>query len=115
MTFDNGRMKEYIEALFNVFHIVNSRSDDKGDRKFKFIALIIYNYMVKMAKDNDIDLRELNVKKNVDLSVIFDYININQIELYDFSKIEMDSVDVTKREDIERFVLSHVYYITQTK
>ena len=71
--------------------------------------------MVKTAKDNDIDLREVSVKQNVDLSVIFDYINTNQIELYDFSKIEMESVDITKREDIERFVLSHVYYITQTK
>jgi hypothetical protein len=98
-----------------VFHIVNGRSDQKGDRKFKYIALIIYNYMVKTAKDNDIDLREVSVKQNVDLSVIFDYINTNQIELYDFSKIEMESVDITKREDIERFVLSHVYYITQTK
>jgi hypothetical protein len=109
------QMKEYIEALFNVFHIVNNKSDQKGDRKFKYVALIIYNYMVKTAKDNNIDLRDLVVHNNVDLSVIFDYINKNQIELYDFNKIEIDSVDITKREDIERFVLTHVYYITQSK
>jgi hypothetical protein len=108
------KMKEYIESIFNVFHIVNNKSDQRGDRKFKYIALIIYNYMVKTAKDNEIDLRELNVNTQVDLSVIFDYINFNEIQLYDFSKIEMDSVDITKREDIERFVLTHVYYITQT-
>jgi len=113
MPFD--KIKEYVEELFNVFHIVNNKSDQKGDRKSKYIALIIYNYMVKTAKDNNIDLRDLSVKKSVDLSSIFEYINENQIELYDFSKIEMDSVDITKREDIERFVLTHIYYITQQR
>ena len=44
MPFD--KMKEYVEALFNVFHIVNDKSDQKGDRKSKYIALVIYNYMV---------------------------------------------------------------------
>jgi hypothetical protein len=113
MSFD--RMKEYVEALFNVFNIVNNKSDQKGDKKSKYIALVIYNYMVKTAKDNNVDLRELNVNKKVDLSIIFDYINHNQIQLYDFNNIEMESVDITKREDIECFVLTHVYYITQGK
>jgi hypothetical protein len=112
MPFD--KMKEYVEALFNVFHIVNDKSDQKGDRKSKYIALVIYNYMVKIAKDNNIDLREITIHKIVDLVVIFDYINSNNIELYDFSKIQLESVDITKREDIERFVLTHIYYITQT-
>lgn len=107
------QMKEYINALFNVFHTVNNKSDQTGDRKIKYIALIIYNYMVKMAKDNNIDLRELTVNESVDLSVIFNYINALQIELYDFNNIQMDAVDIAKREDIERFVLTHVYYITQ--
>ena len=113
MSFD--RMKEYVEALFNVFNIVNNKSDEKGDKKSKYIALVIYNYMVKTAKDNNVDLRELNVNKKVDLSIIFDYINHSQIQLYDFNNIDLDSVDITKREDIERFVLTHVYYITQGK
>ena len=69
--------------------------------------------MVKMAKDNNIDLSDLTVNETVDLTAIFHYINALQIELYDFNNIQMDSVDITKREDIERFVLTHVYYITQ--
>lgn len=113
MTFPITQMKEYINALFNVFHKVNKKSDQTGDRKIKYIALIIYNYMVKMAKDNNIDLRELTINERVDLSIIFNYINALQIELYDFNNIQMESVDITKREDIERFVLTHVYYITQ--
>ncbi len=109
------KIKEYVEDLFNVFHIINNKSDQMGDRKSKYIALIIYNYMVKTAKDNNIDLRELSVKKSVDLSVIFEYINENKIELYDFTTIKIESVDVTKSEDIERFVLTHIYYLTQQK
>lgn len=110
-----NQMKEYVEALFNIFNFVNAKSDEKGDRKTKYIALIIYNYVIKTAKDNEIDLRELSPTQTIDLSVIFDYINFNKIELYDFKTIEVESVDVTKREDIERFVLTHIYYITQNK
>jgi hypothetical protein len=35
------------------------------------------------------------------------------IEFYDFTKINIDEVDVRKKEDLEKFVLSHIYYITQ--
>jgi len=44
---------------------------------------------------------------------IFEYIAHNNIELYDFSKIEVSDVDTNKKEDLERFVLTHIYYITQ--
>jgi len=40
---------------------------------------------------------------------------VNNIELYDFTSINMDDLDVTKKEDLERYVLTHVYYITQGK
>ena len=40
---------------------------------------------------------------------------LNNIELYDFSIINMDDVDITKKEDLETFVLTHIYYITQSK
>ena len=40
---------------------------------------------------------------------------MNNIELYDFSNINVNDVNITKKEDLERFVISHVYYITQGK
>ena len=112
-TLQFDKMAEYVQMLFNVFWVVNNKSDEKGDRRAKYISLIIYNYMVKMAKDNQIDLRELTVEPKVDLTVMFEYMQTRNILLYDFSKIDMSSVDITKREDIERFVLTHIYYITQ--
>ena len=44
---------------------------------------------------------------------IFEYISHNNVELYDFNNIELSDVDVTKNEDLERYVLTHIYYITQ--
>jgi hypothetical protein len=33
----------------------------------------------------------------------------------DFSKIEINDIDVSKNADLEKFILSHIYYITQQK
>jgi hypothetical protein len=112
------KIREYIEAVFDVFHFVNKKSQDQKDRRLQMISLTIYNYTRKMARDNNINLNDFvktDVSSNepVNLIPIFEYISYNNIELYDFSKIDVNDVDVTKNEDLERFVLSHVYYITQ--
>ena len=107
----------YIKSVFHVFQMVKKQSDSHDDKKRKMIALIIYNYVKFMGYENDIDLRcFLNDEPKVlNLMPIFEYIAANNIELYEFDKIQMEDVDVRKREDLERFVLSHVYYITQSK
>jgi len=108
------KMNEYVESLFNVFKMVNMKAEKQKDRKFKMIALVIYNYTLKMAKDNEVDLRNVGEDDTgINLIPIFEYIAYNNIELYDFNKIDITDVDVSKREDLERFVLTHVYYITQ--
>ena len=112
------KIREYIEAVFDVFNFVNKKSQDQKDRRLQMISLTIYNYTRKMAKDNNVNLNDFvksDVSSNepVNLIPIFEYISYNNIELYDFSKIDVNDVDVTKNEDLERFVLSHVYYITQ--
>jgi len=112
------KIREYIEAVFDVFNFVNKKSQDQKDRRLQMISLTIYNYTRKMARDNNVNLNDFvktDVSSNepVNLIPIFEYISYNNIELYDFSKIDVNDVDVTKNEDLERFVLSHVYYITQ--
>ncbi len=57
-------------------------------------------------------LKEL---ETINLIPIFEYISYNNVELYDFSKIDVNDVDTTNSKDLERFVLSHVYYLTQSK
>lgn len=112
-TFD--KMFEFIEAVFNVFKLVNKKAETQKDKRLKTISLVIFNYVRKMAKDFDVDLKELKEPESINLIPVFEYISYNNIELYDFTKIDVNDVDVTKNEDLERFVLTHIYYITQPK
>jgi hypothetical protein len=112
------KMDSYVESLFSVFKMVNRIAEQKKDRKFKMISLVIYNYATKFAKEFNINVRDLlNIteQESINLIPIFEYVAYNNIELYDFSSISMEDVDTSKNEDLERFVLTHIYYITQAK
>ena len=109
------KMNDYIESLFNVFQVINKKAEIQKDKRLKFIALGIYNYIRKTAKDNNFSLTDIKDPVYINLIPIFDYISFNNIELLDFDNINMNSIDVTKNEDIERYILTHVYYITQPK
>ena len=111
MSYD--KMKDYVESLFNVFHMINENESVKKDRRFQIIELVIFNYVRKMAKDNDVNLKDVQIKKPINLMPVFEYISHNNIQLYDFNNISLQDVDVTKNDDLERYVLTHVYYITQ--
>jgi hypothetical protein len=112
------RMNEYIDTIFQVYIMVVKMSQGKTNDKLKCISLVIYNYLIKLTKDTDFDLSKLknapnNEKIDINLVPFFEYIAHNNIELYDFSKIEETDMDVSNDADIERFVLSHIYYLTQ--
>ena len=111
MTYD--KMNDYIESVFTVFKTVNKKAEQKQDRKMKFIALMIYNYVLKTSKDNGVDLKTINDSDTINLIPFFEYVSYNNIEFFDFNKIKMEDIDVTKAADLERFVLTHIYYITQ--
>jgi hypothetical protein len=66
-----------------------------------------------MAKDYNVDLKQVVESESINLIPIFEYISHQNIELYDFSKIQIEDVDTTKTSDLERFILTHIYYITQ--
>jgi hypothetical protein len=106
-------MESYIESLLNVFHLVNIKSEQQKDKRMKMISMVIYNYILFMSKENNIDLKILSRQERINLHPIFEYISSNNIELYDFKTIDINDVDITKKNDLERFVLSHVYYLTQ--
>jgi len=107
------KMPDYIESLFHVFKSINQKANALEDKRTKMIGLMVYNYINKLAKDNNVDLKTIKDTETINLIPVFEYISHNNIELYDFTKIEVDDVDITKREDLERFVLTHIYYITQ--
>jgi len=107
------KMPEFIESIFNVFKMITKKADTQNDKRLKMISLVIFNYVRKMAKDYNVNLKELLEPDSINLIPVFEYISYNNIELYDFTKIDITDLDVTKNSDLERFVLTHVYYITQ--
>lgn len=109
------KMPDYIGSIFNVFQLVNRKAEKQQDKRMKMVALMIFNYVRKQAKDNDVDLKTISETDTINLIPIFEYIAYNNIELYDFSKIDVSDVDTSKNSDLERFVLTHIYYITQPK
>ena len=108
------KMAEFVESIFHVFKLVNKKAETQRDKRLKMIGLTIYNYIKKISNDMNIDLKTIDEPECINLIPIFEYISYNNIELYDFSKINVNDVDVNKKEDLEKFVLTHIYYITQT-
>ena len=109
------KIEDYVRSVFNVFQLVNKKAELQHDKRFKMIGLTIYNYVRYMAKEYDIDLKNVNESESINLIPIFEYVAANNIELLDFSNITLNDIDITKKEDLERFVISHIYYITQGK
>ena len=109
------KMNDYITSIFNVFNMVNKKADQQKDKRFKMIGLTIYNYAKYMAKEYEIDFKDIKEQESINLIPVFEYVASNNIELLDFSNININDIDITKKEDLERFVISHVYYITQGK
>jgi len=109
------RMPDYIASIYNVFQLINSKAERQSDKRMKMVALMVFNYVRKLAKDYDINLHDLVEPPAINLIPVFEYITHNNIDLYDFSKINVSDVDTSKNEDLERFILTHIYYITQAK
>ena len=109
------KMNDYVSSVFNVFQLVNRKASQQQDKRMKMVALIIFNYVKFMAKEYNVEIKNLEEPQSINLIPVFEYIAANNILLYDFSTININDLDVTKKEDLERYVLSHIYYITQGK
>jgi len=107
------KMEDYIASIYNVFQMVNRKAEQQQDKRLKMIGLTIYNYVKYMSKEYNTDLKDIVEQDSINLIPVFEYVAANNIELFDFSNININDVDITKKEDLERFVISHVYYITQ--
>lgn len=107
------KMPDFIEAVYNLFQSVNRVSRENNDKRQNQISLLIYAYIRKIAQDNNVSLNDFVEPKVINLIPIFEYISHNNIELFDFENIKITDVDTSKSEDLERFILTHIYYITQ--
>lgn len=106
-------MQQYVKSLYQVFQMVYRQAEYQKNQRLKIIAMCIYNYTKFLSEEHDIILQNNGQMESVNLSPIFEYINEQNIQLYDFSTIQMEDIDVSSKKDLERFVLTHIYYLTQ--
>jgi len=109
MGFEKSR--EYIECICNFLDVLNDKANKLKDNKLKNICKLIINYLVSCCRENNIKITELTKRDDFDMKVVYEYINKNSIKIVDFDNVKMDEIDINNEYDIERFVLSHIYYI----
>jgi len=111
MSYEKSR--EYIESIFNVCNILFSKAKENNDRKLFFITKLISNYLLSITvqKNVSLSLSELNKTGEINKKPILEYIAKNDIKLYDLQNMQMTDMNVADLNDVERYVLSHIYYI----
>ena len=56
-------MFDYIETIFCIYNVINLNSDKKRDSNLKAFAIILYNYVTELARNNKVDLTQ--IKKTI--------------------------------------------------
>jgi hypothetical protein len=102
---------EYIESIYNFMEVLYKKAIKLDDKKLMQICKLIFNYLITCCSENNILIKHLNKKEDFDMKPFNDYIQYNNIEMLDLNNISFEDVNVTNPQDIERFVLSHIYYI----
>ena len=105
------KSKDYVESIYNFLDVLHKKSVKLDDKKLLQICKLIFNYLITCCNECKILIRDLDKKDDFVMKSVYDYINDNNIKLLDLNNISFEDVNVTNPQDIERFVLSHIYYI----
>jgi hypothetical protein len=109
MSFEKS--KEYIESIYNFMEVLYRKAVKINDIKLIQICKLIFNYLMICCGETNMLIKNLDKNDNFNMKPVYDYITNNKIELFDLNNINIGDVNVTSSVDIERFVLSHIYYI----
>ena len=104
---------DYLNAIYNISIIIHKNAIEKRDNRLIAISSVITNYFNSILKKSSFRINELTSSDHINLVPFFEYVSMNNIEFYDFSNIKLEDVDVTNENDLERYVLTHIYYLTQ--
>jgi len=105
------KSKDYIESIFNFMEVLYKKAVNLKDNKLLQICKLIFNYLINCCSENNILIKQLNKKEDFDMKPVYDYVQDNNIKLLDLNNISLEDVKISDPLDIERFVLSHIYYI----
>jgi len=102
---------EYIESICNFMEVLYKKAVNLNDKKLIQICKMIFNYLITCCNECKVLLKDLNKNDNFDMKPVYDYIDENEIQILDLNNILPQDIDIKNPQDIERFVLSHIYYI----
>ena len=107
------KSNEYIETICSVSDMLSLKAKIRDNIRLKAISHVIQNYTLQIIKETKRDVEGLNKNEYINMVPFFEYVSFNKIEFFDFNKMQPQDIDVTSEADLERYVLSHIYYITQ--
>ena len=107
------KSKEYIGTICSVSDMLSKKATISDNVRLKAISQVIINYTLKIIKETNTDIEGLNKDEYINMVPFFEYVSFNNIEFFDFNKMQPQDIDVNSEADLERYVLSHIYYITQ--
>jgi SepF-like predicted cell division protein (DUF552 family) len=105
------KSKEYIESIFNFMNVLYKKAVKLNDNKLIQICKLIFNYLITSCSESKLLLRDLTKHEQFDMKHVYEYIEENNIQILDLNNISHADINVSNPLDIERFVLSHIYYI----
>jgi hypothetical protein len=105
------KSKEYIESIYNFVYVLNKKATNLKDNRLINISKLIFNYVVSCCIENKILEKDLIKDENFSMKPVYDYITNNDIKIIDLKNVQLEEIDIRNSQDIERFVLSHIYYI----
>jgi hypothetical protein len=109
--------KEFIETIHKVFISLNNKGKSTNNQKLGLICMTIFKYLKEKIvlsgfKEGELSL-PMDSVDTINLVPFFTYLRDNDITVLNFEELEMNQINITKFKDVERFVLSHIYYLTQ--
>jgi len=102
---------EYITSINGICNMLLNKASETKDAKLYYISKMIHNYLVKYIKAQNVDLTQIEKIDYVNLVPLYSYVSDNDIHLYDLLTIKDNDIDVNNDSHIERFVLSHIFFM----
>lgn len=104
-------MIDYIETIFCIYNVINLNSDKKQDGNLKAFAIILYNYVTKMAQKYTIDLKQFKRPKEIKMGPLYHYVKMKNIELYPLTSMPDGTLDFKQENVLETYIISQIFHI----
>lgn len=102
---------EYLVSVKSICNMLFDKSNKTNDKKLLYISMMIFNYLKGILSELKLEYSKIETEDCINLFPLYEYKTVNKIELYNLQEIQPDDVDIQNKLNIERFVLSHIFYM----